>query len=275
MPELPEVETVRRALELELPGRRIITVRGRPVEMRRTLEPSVLRNATAGRRVLALRRRGKFLLIDIEPTGSGSLLCHLGMSGRLLLTTREAPIEPHTHVAFELTGGHDLRLVDPRRFGFLVWIGPGKEKEDASLSRLGIEPLDSSFADLVPTLFKSSSASVKSLLLDQTRIAGIGNIYATESLWRARIRPDRAGKRVSLLRLRDLARAVQEVLSDAIAAGGTTLRDFSDPSGELGYFSVELSVYGKEGQPCPRCNHNLESIRQSGRSTVWCRACQR
>ena len=273
MPELPEVETVRRALTLELVGRHITAVRGRSIAMRRPLDVENLRTVLPGRRLVEPRRRGKFLLLDTDP--AGSLLLHLGMSGIIQLVPAAAGLRAHTHLVLELDDGRELRFVDPRRFGMVVWLEPGEEADDSSLSALGMEPLDPGLSQSLPPLIRNRRAPIKSLLLDQHLVAGIGNIYAAEALWRAGIHPRRSGNRISHARLTALTDAVQEVLAEAIAAGGTTLRDFATPDGNSGYFAVELNVYGKQGEPCGKCGAVIRAAVIGGRTTAWCPRCQR
>mgnify|MGYP001817444974 CR=1 FL=1 len=273
MPELPEVETVRRVLALALPGRRVVAVNGRSIAMRRPLEVERIEAIVSGRRFLEPRRRGKYLLLDLEPPGS--LLAHLGMSGRIQLVDAASPLRDHTHLWLGLDNGRQLRFVDPRRFGFVDWLEPDEEAVDPSLAALGVEPLDPGLDDTLPQLFRARRAPVKSLLLDQRLVAGIGNIYAIEALWRAGIHPRRAGNRTSFSRLAVLAKTVQEVLADAIAQGGTTLRDFAGPDGEAGYFAVKLGVYGRQGESCGRCGTTIRAELISGRNTAWCPKCQR
>jgi formamidopyrimidine-DNA glycosylase len=273
MPELPEVETVRRALELELLGRRITGVRGTSISMRRPLNVAKLSAVLPGRRLAVPRRRGKYLLIDVDPPGT--LLNHLGMSGRLTITDTSAPILPHTHITLELDDGRELRFVDPRRFGLMVWLDPGEETADPSLAALGIEPLDPGLEDRLPPLLKARRAPLKSLLLDQHLVAGVGNIYAAEALWRARVRPDRSGHRTSFDRLTALTCEIRSVLAEAVEQGGTTIRDYATPDGDFGYFAVHLAVYGRQGQPCLRCETTLRSDVIGGRATAWCPHCQR
>jgi formamidopyrimidine-DNA glycosylase len=273
MPELPEVETVRRALAEHVVGRSVTQVRGRPVMMRRPLDPDSLDRKLSGRVLGSARRRGKFLLIDFEPPGS--LLIHLGMSGRLLIERQTPPLLPHTHLVLHLDHKIQLRLVDPRRFGLACWLDPGDEDRDPSLEALGLEPLDEDTPDRLPRLLRARRAPLKSLLLDQRLVAGVGNIYACEALWRAGIRPTRRGHRTSLSRLQLLARELRAVLVEAIEQGGTTIRDFATPTGDFGYFAVRLKVYGKAGEPCPRCGGELRDSRIANRSTVWCARCQR
>ena len=272
MPELPEVETTRRGLEQHLVGRAVVAIKGQPITMRRPLVPNVLSSNLVGRRFSCARRRGKYLLLDI---GEGSLLIHLGMSGRLQVAPGGNSIQPHTHLIAELDNGHELRFTDPRRFGFAQYLRAGEERRDPSLCRLGFEPLSDDLIDILPQVFRSSKAPIKNLLLDQKRVAGIGNIYATEALWRSKIHPIRSGSRIAVQRLENLAFSVQEVLEEAIAQGGTTLKDFAGPDGTQGHFAVRLAVYGKEGRPCPRCGHVFKKRVIGGRSTTYCPHCQR
>jgi len=273
MPQLPEVETVRRALEIGLDGLSVAAVGGRSVTMRRPLDVPRLASRLEGRRFAAARRRGKFLLLDLDPPGV--LMIHLGMSGRLMLCDAAEPVLDHTHLVLALTDGRELRFVDPRRFGLACWLEPGEEASDASLAALGIEPLDPDLEDRLPPLLHARRSPLKALLLDQHLVAGVGNIYAAEALWRAGIRPSRRGHRTSIERLRRLAAEVRAVISEAVEQGGTTIRDYATPAGDFGYFAVKLQVYGKEGQPCPRCETTFEDTRIGGRTTVWCPHCQR
>jgi formamidopyrimidine-DNA glycosylase len=272
MPELPEVETVRRSLELHVAGRRITSVEGENVALRRPLQPKALAGALIGGGFEAFRRRGKFLLADLDR--GGSLLVHLGMTGRLHIATNE-PHLPHTHLVLGLDDGRELRFVDARRFGLVDWLAPGTEADDPSLRTLGVEPLDPKLEEQLPPVLHARRAAVKALLMDQHLVAGVGNIYAAEALYRARIRPARAGNRTSLARLADLARAVREVLTEAVEQGGTTLRDYATPEGDFGYFAVRLQVYGRQGQPCSACGTMLRSAVIAGRTTAWCPRCQR
>jgi len=241
--------------------------------MRRPLDLPLLRREVNNRRITAVRRRGKYLLLDTEP--AGSLLVHLGMSGRMLLAEAHTPRLPHTHLVLRLESGPELRLVDPRRFGFAQWLNPGDEATDPSLSTLGMEPLAPDTKNELPPLLHARKSPIKTLLLDQRLVAGVGNIYAVESLWRAGIRPSRQGARIAMTRLDRLVREVQEVLCEAIEQGGTTIRDFSAPGGNFGYFAVRLQAYGRAGAPCSRCATELREARIGGRSTPFCPQCQR
>ena len=273
MPELPEVETVRRALKIGLDGLTVAGVDGHSVMMRRALDVEFIASRIDGRAFTAARRKGKFLLLDFD--GAGTLMIHLGMSGRLMLCETTEPILDHTHLTLSLSDGRELRFVDPRRFGLAQWLGPGEEACEPSLESLGVEPLDPAMEILLPEHFHSRKSPVKSLLLDQRLVAGVGNIYAAEALWRAGIRPTRKGSQTSIRRLRRLAVETRNVIEEAVAQGGTTIRDYATPSGDFGYFAVKLQVYGKQGQPCPRCATELKGTRISGRATVWCPECQR
>lgn len=272
MPELPEVETIRRVLEHEVPGVRIDRVSGRSINMRRPLAIEKLVPLLTGASFLTLRRRAKYLLFDFDRPGS--LLVHLGMSGRIQLVDEKAPRTDHTHMILALSDGRQLRFVDPRRFGLIDWLAPGGEDTDASLARLGIEPLDPGMVSILPPLLHARRSPLKSLLLDQRVVAGIGNIYAAEALWRAGIHPRRAGNRTSLARLVGLAQSVQDVLKEAVDQGGTTLRDFSKPDGEMGFFAQQLAVYGRQGEQCGRCGSAIRSEVIGGRTTAWCPQCQ-
>ncbi len=273
MPELPEVETIRRALAIELPGRRIAKVGGRSIAMRRPLDVGRLSETLTGRRFAEPRRRGKYLLLDVEPPGA--LLVHLGMSGRLMLISSDTTVVPHTHLRLELDDGRELRFVDPRRFGLAAWIEAGAEVSDSSLAQLGVEPLDTRLESVLPQLLHARRAPLKSLLLDQRLVAGVGNIYAAEALWRAGIDPRRSGSRTSMTRLVTLSLSVQHVLAEAIAEGGTTIRDYATPDGNFGYFAVRLEAYGRQGEPCSRCGDIIRAAVIAGRTTAWCPGCQR
>lgn len=273
MPELPEVETVRRVLERHATGRRVVGVAGRAVTMRRPLDVDRLADHLTGQRLTAFRRRAKYLLMDTG--GGGSLLVHLGMSGRLMLQAPDAGLPPHTHLRLLLDDTRELRLVDPRRFGLAWWLDPGEERLDPALAGLGLEPLDGDLAATLPALLKPRRAPLKSLLLDQRLVAGVGNIYANEALWRARIHPLRPARRTSHARLAELAVAVREVLAEAVEQGGTTIRDYATPEGDFGFFAVRLTAYGRAGLPCLRCDGPLSGTVLAARQTVWCPRCQR
>ncbi len=268
MPELPEVETTVRGLAHVLEGRRIAAVEARRPDLRRALPPDLGQRLT-GARVTALRRRAKYGLIDTDR--GDTLIFHLGMSGRWRIDPRE--VEKHDHFLVTTDDGRCLALNDARRFGSLDL--ERTEALDAwpPFAALGPEPLTLGAAELRRRL-KGRSAAIKLLLLDQSVVAGLGNIYVCEALFRAGIHPRRAGGSVSRARIERLVPAIKAVLEEAIAAGGSSLRDFASPDGALGYFSKSFAVYGREGQPCA-CGGRIRRIVQGGRSTFYCARCQR
>ena len=275
MPELPEVETTRRGLAPHLEGKRIRGVVLRRPDLRWPI-PAEIESALPGQRIDAVRRRAKYLLLD---TQAGSALLHLGMTGSLRVLPANTPVNAHDHVDLQLSSGRVMRFNDPRRFGSLLWQPAGEIHE--LLRSLGPEPLtDDPDNDLFngDYLFERSrgrKAPVKTFLMDQRVVVGVGNIYAAESLFRAGISPLRAAGKVSRERYAALADAVKQILGHAITRGGTTLRDFISPDGAPGYFEQELSAYGHAGQPCPNCGRALKSADIGQRASVWCGHCQR
>jgi len=274
VPELPEIEVLRRSLEPHLVGDRIERVEVRDARLREKVRRAELSRRASGRAIQSVRRRGKYLLIDLE--GGQTVVVHLGMSGRLTLVAGAAPREPHEHVAFYLRSGLRLRLRDPRRFGLVVALATASLGADPHFAGLGVEPLDGEFRG--GTLREAAAGRrgpVKSFLMDAAVVVGVGNIYATESLFRAGIHPARSVARISPERWEKLAGAVVEILSQAIGEGGTTLNDFADGEGRSGYFQVSLAAYGRAGAPCPTCGEAIRRIVQGGRSTYYCPRCQR
>jgi formamidopyrimidine-DNA glycosylase len=268
MPELPEVETTVRGLARVLDGRRIATVEARRPDLRRAL-PDGLGQRLTGARVTGLHRRAKYGLIDTDR--GDTLIFHLGMSGRWRVDPTE--IEKHDHFIIDTDEGRRVALNDPRRFGSLDLVRTDELAEWPAIKALGPEPLDLDALDLKRRL-AGRSAAIKLLLLDQRIVAGLGNIYVCEALHRGGISPLRAGGSISLERLKRLVPAVHDVLAEAIEAGGSTLRDFASPDGELGYFSKRFAVYDREGQPCA-CGGTVKRVAQGGRSTFYCPKCQR
>jgi formamidopyrimidine-DNA glycosylase len=268
MPELREVETTVRGRARVLEGRRLNRVEPRRLDLRRAF-PTDLGQRLTGATVTGLRRRAKYGLIDTDR--GDTLLFHLGMSGRW----RIDPAEPdkHDHLLIETDDGHRLALNDPRRFGSLDLVRTDAVDEWPQIAALGPEPMDLDPSDLRKRL-RGRVAAIKLLLLDQRIVAGLGNIYVCEALYRAGISPRRAGGSLSLDRLRRLVPAIKAVLEEAIEAGGSSLRDFASPAGELGYFSKSFAVYGREGEPCA-CGGKVKRIVQGGRSTFYCPRCQR
>ena len=275
MPELPEVETTRRGLAPHVEGRRIQAVTLRRPDLRWPIPPEVARELP-GQRIDAVRRRAKYLLMD---TAAGSAVLHLGMSGSLRVLPATTPVGAHDHVDIALDGergrsGRVLRFTDPRRFGCLLWQPVGQVHP--LLQGLGPEPLSDAFdGDYLFALSRGRRAPVKTFLMDQAVVVGVGNIYAAESLFRAGISPLRAAGKVSRERYVALAAAVKDILAYAITRGGTTLRDFLDPDGAPGYFEQELSAYGRGGEACPRCGRAMKQGTIGQRTTVWCGYCQR
>ena len=268
MPELPEVETTVRGLERILKGRRIARIEARRPDLRRAL-PVDLGQRLTGARVTELGRRAKYGLIGTDR--GDTLVFHLGMSGHWRVDPAE--IGKHDHFIIDTDDGRRVALNDARRFGSLDLVRTDELSEWPAFAALGPEPFD-----IVPDELKrrlaGRTAPIKLLLLDQRIIAGLGNIYVCEALFRAGIHPKRAGGSVSLDRLRRLVPAIHDVLAEAIAAGGSTLRDFASPDGELGYFSKSFAVYDREGQPCG-CGGTVKRIVRGGRSTYYCPRCQR
>jgi formamidopyrimidine-DNA glycosylase len=270
MPELPEVETIRGHLEAAVLGRRIVAARTLRGDLRRPFPPDLAARIT-GRRIERLERRAKYLIVGLD--GGLDLLVHLGMSGRILIGTAGASTEPHVHFVIDLDDGRRIGLQDPRRFGLVDLVATAERDAHPLLRDMGPEPLSRGFdGKTLAALLKGSGTSIKAALLDQTRIAGLGNIYVCEALFRAGISPKRAAGTVSGERATKLATAIKAVLKDAIAAGGSTLRDHRLPSGELGYFQHNFRVYDREGQPCPGCDckTGIKRIVQGGRSTFYC-----
>lgn len=281
MPELPEVETVRRGLQSVLEGQRITLALVRREGLRWPF-PNRMAERLTGAKVTGLARRAKYLLLCLD-TGE-TLIIHLGMSGRMLVSgvglgqfVHELPTpEKHDHVVLEIETGARVTFNDARRFGMMDLVASDQVGEHPLLAGLGPEPLGNDFnADVLAKAFAGKRAPVKSALLDQSIVAGLGNIYVCEALWRAGINPLRLAGEVGSVDL--LVRVIREVLSEAIEAGGSSLRDHRQTNGELGYFQHAFSVYGREGEACRSvgCSGIVERIVQSGRSTFWCPICQK
>ncbi len=270
MPELPEVETVLRGLEPHLVGARLAGAVVRSTRLRWPV-PEDLDTRLRGQTIRSLTRRGKYLVIGLD---AGGLILHLGMSGSLRLLTRPEPASAHDHVDLLLQGGLCLRLRDPRRFG-AVLLTDAPERHPL-LATLGVEPLAPAFdGERLYALTRGRSMPIKALLMDARRIVGIGNIYANEALFHAGIDPRTRAGRLGRQRCQRLAAAIRATLEQAIAAGGSSLRDFVDARGRPGYFQQDYAVYGRVGLPCHRCGHTIVSFRQAGRSSYVCPVCQR
>jgi formamidopyrimidine-DNA glycosylase len=269
MPELPEVEVTRRGLAPHLAGRVISAVEVRQPRLRWPVPKAVL--SLAGRTVRGVRRRGKYLLVDC---GDGHLILHLGMSGSLRLIPCGTPAEKHDHFDLVL-GDRVLRLRDPRRFGAVLWTSEDVEAHPL-IAVLGVEPLSQSLnAARLYQLTRAHRTAIKLFLMDGRRIVGVGNIYASESLFRARIDPRKPAKRLTAEKATRLAKAIKHTLRAAIRAGGSTLRDFVGAEGAAGYMQNRFWVYDREGKPCRRCRTPIKRIVQGQRSTFYCPACQK
>ena len=270
MPELPEVETIRRGLAPRLTGRRILRVDLNRPDLRFPFGDGFVAGLT-GQRIMGVDRRAKYLLIALE--GGGVLLSHLGMTGRYSFDPETGR---HDHVVLHLDDGVRLVYSDPRRFGFMELIAPGMLAQNRFLQGLGIEPLGNELSGAhLAGKFAGRRMPLKAGLLDQRIIAGLGNIYVCEALFRAKLSPHRLAGTVKLLRAEKLSDAIRSVLQDAIAAGGSTLRDYAAADGKLGYFQHGFDVYGREGETCKHCAKPIQRIVQSGRSSFFCPKCQR
>lgn len=297
MPELPEVETVRRGLQPVLEGARVLGVEARRPNLRFPL-PERFAERLKGRRVIALGRRAKYLTAHVD--AGPVLICHLGMSGSFRIEDEDGAETPgtfhrerskdaaHDHVVFhvETAGGEAKRIVynDPRRFGFMLFADADRLAEHPLLAGLGVEPTGNALdGDLLAGLFQGRAAPLKAALMDQRLIAGLGNIYVCEALWRAGLSPRRAAGSLATAagrtsaRAGRLAQAIRDVVGEAIEAGGSSLRDHMRTDGSLGYFQHSFRVYDREGEACarPGCGGTIERIVQNGRSTFYCPACQR
>jgi formamidopyrimidine-DNA glycosylase len=270
MPELPEVETIANGLNKRVQNDRIESVwigkkkeplKSPAAEIARTLE---------GTQIAGVRRVGKHIVFDLKPergSGTRQWIVHLGMTGRMLVTAPETEIEKHTHLIAKLSSGRELRFVDPRRFGRL-------EVRNETFAGPGTEPLLVELEEFVK-LFRKSKAPIKAALLNQKLLHGVGNIYADESLFRARVRPRRRAHTLTRAELEKLHSAVRKVLQEAIAAGGSSISDYVDADGEAGFFQIQHRVYGREGEPCLVCKSPIKKIVVGGRGTHYCAKCQK
>jgi formamidopyrimidine-DNA glycosylase len=271
MPELPEVETTRRGIEPAVRGKPIRTLSIYDRRLRWPV-PAAMDKALVGRTIRAVDRRSKYLLFR---TDGPTLLVHLGMTGSLRFHSHAPPRRPHDHVDIVFADGSVMRYHDPRRFGAMLLLD-GRDDDHPLLRGLGPEPFDPAFdAAMLHEALRRRSAAVKLALMDNAVVTGVGNIYANEALWRAGIRPTVAARTISRARLARLVDAIRETLGDAIRAGGSTLRDYVDASGQTGYFQLEYAVYGREGERCPRCGSTIRGVRLGGRASFYCPRCQR
>ncbi len=282
MPELPEVETVMRGMRAHLQGHTIIRAEMRRPDLRWAM-PSGLADRLRGARVESFRRRGKYILMRLQ--GDDTMLLHLGMSGRVNLSRLDPGaavlVTPHEHLVMETEQGCRFGLVDPRRFGAVDLLPTSAEPEHRLLEGMGPEPLEPGFdAASLAAALRGRRTSLKAALLDQRVVAGLGNIYVCEALFRARLSPSRQAASVGAVRAARLVSSIKTVLAEAIAAGGSSLRDYVQPDGELGYFQHAWKVYGRAGAPCPECPGppgcaGVARIAQAGRSSFFCPQLQR
>jgi len=271
MPELPEVETTRRGLEPLLVGQRIRTVVVRNRRLRLPV-PRRLPQIIAGATIRSLARRGKYLLVGC---GAGTLIVHLGMSGRLWVVTDGAAPAAHDHFDLVLDNGVVVRLRDPRRFGLVLW-QPGNPLAHALLAKIGPEPLSAGFdGSVLHAATRHRNAAIKQVLMDSHVVAGVGNIYANEALFRAGISPRIAARRLGRKRCDVLAAKIRETLELALGAGGSSLRDYVASDGMAGNYQSQFLVYDRAGEPCQRCATGIKEFRQGQRSTFFCPSCQR
>ncbi|WP_341502683.1 bifunctional DNA-formamidopyrimidine glycosylase/DNA-(apurinic or apyrimidinic site) lyase [Gallaecimonas sp. GXIMD4217] len=269
MPELPEVETTRRGISPHLLGQRIKRIEVRQPGLRWPVPEALA--LLEGQVIDRIERRAKYLLLE---TAMGSALVHLGMSGALRILTQAQEPARHDHVDLVLESGLVMRYTDPRRFGAWLYVPPGEQHE--LLARLGPEPLSEAFdGQRLYGLSRNRRIPVKTFIMDNAVVVGVGNIYANEALYLAGIDPRRAAGQISRERYDRLAEAIKQVLARAIEQGGTTLKDFTAADGKPGYFAQQLNVYGRKGQGCPGCGSELREVRIGGRSTVFCVECQK
>ena len=293
MPELPEVETVRRGLEPAMAGQRLIRVEQRRKDLRFPF-PARFKERLEGQRVTGLSRRAKYLVLDLS--SQEALIMHLGMSGRFTVEMGDTTSKPgdfhyetsspspHDHVVFHLENGARITYNDPRRFGFMDLVPSASLAESKHFKAMGVEPLGNELnGELIQTLFADKKAPLKAALLDQRLIAGLGNIYVCEALHRSGLSPKRRAGTLSSYRgtmkvkAELLATTIRDVLTEAVQAGGSSLRDYAQTDGSLGYFQHRFRVYDREGEKCPTvsCSGTIERIVQSGRSTFYCKTCQK
>lgn len=271
MPELPEVETTCRGIEPHIQGQKIQSITVRETRLRWPIETKQLKKGLLNQPVLEVSRRAKYILIHF-PTGT--LVIHLGMSGTLKILKEKHPLLKHDHVEFVFNNGNIMRFNDPRRFGAVLFTS--NQDELMQLKHLGPEPLSRAFSsEYLYTKAKKHRIAVKNFIMDQKVVVGVGNIYASESLFLAKIHPAQSANTVSLTQFQHLHRAILKVLKAAIQKGGTTLKDFRHSDGKPGYFSQELTVYGNENSPCIQCQTPITMMTLGQRSTYYCPNCQK
>ncbi len=271
MPELPEVETTLRGISAHVLNSPISRINIRNAQLRWPV-PADLASHLLNQSITQVRRRAKYLLLS---TDTGTLIIHLGMSGSLRIVTPGIAYDKHDHVELCFANGKAMRLKDPRRFGAVLWTSDPAE-EHPLLNHLGPEPLSDAFnADYLYPLSRKKNVAVKQFIMNSKIVVGIGNIYANEALFASGIHPQRAAGKISRQRYENLCIKCKQILEQAIAQGGTTLKDFVGGTGQPGYFKQELQVYGRSGQPCMQCSKPLKEVRLGNRSTVYCTHCQK
>ena len=270
MPELPEVETSRRGIEPYLLKKEIKSITIRQHKLRWPI-PKNLPELATGKIIRAVSRRAKYIYLELD---NGTIIIHLGMSGSLRICTEKTPPEKHDHIDIQVSNNKILRLRDPRKFGCVLW-AKGSVDEHRLIKPLGPEPLDDIFtAQYLHNKAKKRQCSIKAFIMNSHIVVGVGNIYASEALFRAGINPKRKAGNISLSRLEKLVHAIKLTLQLAIEEGGTTLRDFTGISGQPGYFAQKLLVYGRGGENCTQCDEKIKQFTQQARSTFYCTACQ-
>lgn len=274
MPELPEVETVCRTLRPLLVGRVIESFTLHEPRLRWVVEPDPISDWVVGREITAIARRGKYIILHVEE--GGVLLVHLGMTGVFHVVQGGMPVGSHDHIVFPLAGGSELRFNDVRRFGSVEAVSESALSTHPRLKHLGPEPLGDQFTEqYFFEISRGVKVNIKHFVMDAKRVVGVGNIYAAEALFRAKIHPATPARRLGKVRCERLVVAIQDILQRAIDEGGTTIRDFRNGTGGVGYFGQSLSVYGRTGEPCVRCAKTIRRCVQGGRSTFYCPGCQR
>lgn len=272
MPELPEVEVTCRGMRPRLVGRTINKVRIFEKRLRMPVNDEIVQ--AEGRQVVSIDRRAKFIIVS---AGCDSwITIHLGMTGHIRFVEQDAPLQKHDHAVFGLSDGYEMRYNDPRRFGLIVWSGQDPRICLPMVAKMGPEPLSDDFTASVlwENLQKSKKKPIKTALMDNCVVVGVGNIYASEILFASGISPDRKAGDISLIEAELVTANIKSILQKSIASGGTTIRDFSGADGKPGYYVRELSVYGHEGEPCLRCANPIASAKHAGRSTYYCPHCQ-
>ncbi|MGI1679555.1 MAG: bifunctional DNA-formamidopyrimidine glycosylase/DNA-(apurinic or apyrimidinic site) lyase [Cellvibrionaceae bacterium] len=271
MPELPEVETTMRGISPHVLQQTVKKVVVRQSKLR-WLIPNSIKTKLPRKRIISINRRGKYLLLEFK---SGFLIIHLGMSGSLRVVDSNLEPGKHDHFDLQLASGKSLRLTDPRRFGAVLWTDEPLA-DHKLLNHLGPEPLTDEFnAEMLFKRSRKRIVPIKTLIMDSKTVVGVGNIYANESLFLAGIRPTRPAGKITQKQSEELVAQIKKVLAKAIKAGGTTLKDFTGGDGKPGYFQQQLYVYGREGEPCSKCDTALKQIRIGQRSTVYCTQCQK